>query len=179
MRTRSLAAPLLSLAALPLLVGGGTYAVSAAAAEAAVHRDATGDAVEHVDITQVTTSVVGRADSRLRVVVEFAGTQRGGDHTAMYFDLNRENRGPELRMSGSVDSENSLMRVDGWTDPGREFDCDYRFGQNRATTAITAEIDLDCLGDRPVRFEIRTIAVDSPSSDWLGERRRFTTYRAG
>ena len=178
MRIRTLVAALLTVAALPLLAGGPTAASPVAGGERVIHNDANGDAAGSVDIARVTTSVFGRTDNRLRFKVAFARVQRSGDQTSIYFDLNRRNAGPELRLAGAVDSEYWLARVDGWNDQGRDVRCEYtRMYQERNGWVMTAEIDLDCLGSpRRVRFETRTTAARDGSTDWLDRARTFTTY---
>ena len=178
MRIRTLAAALLTAAALPLLGGGPTAAVPVAGGERVIHNDANGDAAGSVDIARVTTSVFGRTDDRLRLKVAFARVQRSGDETSVFFNVNRRNPGPELRLTGAVDSEYWLARVDGWNDRGREVRCEYiRMYQDRAGWVMTAEIGLDCLDTPRVRFEVRTTAARNGSTDWLDRARRFTTYQ--
>jgi hypothetical protein len=125
MRIRSIAASLLSLAAVPLLAGGAlanhtsVAALSGDAGERVIFNDANGEATASVDIARVTASLVGEHDDRVRLKVAFAQIQKSGDHTAVYFDRNRSNPGPELRLSGIVGSEYWLDRVDSWNEPGR------------------------------------------------------------
>ena len=183
MRIRRVAAPLLSLAAVPLLVGGASATPASVAAltgdagERVIFNDANGEATASVDIARVTTSLVGASDGRVRLKVAFAHIQKDGDHTAVYFDRNRSNPGPELRLSGIVGSEYWLDRVDGWNDRGRPAHCEFsRMHQDRSGWVMTASIDRDCLDTRHVRFEVRTTAWRDGTTDWLDRARRFSTY---
>ena len=183
MRIRSIAASLLSLAAVPLLAGGAlashtsVAALSGDAGERVIFNDANGEATASVDIARVTASLVGEHDDRVRLKVAFAQIQKSGDHTAVYFDRNRSNPGPELRLSGIVGSEFWLDRVDGWNDRGRPARCEFsRMHQDRSGWVMTASIDRDCLDSRHVRFEVRTTAWRDGSTDWLDRARRFSTY---
>jgi len=184
MRTRTLATSLLGLTALPLVASAAVTGAAAApaAGEPVVYEDATGDVTDAVDMTDVTTLLVGRTDGRLRIKVESAEEQSSGDYTAIFFDTKRSNPGPELRLSAARDSEYTLFRVDGFVDFNGELvqNCDfYSFRQARNGSFMAATIDLDCLGDpSKVRFEVSTEAANNPENvDWLGSTKRFHAYQ--
>jgi hypothetical protein len=143
-----------------------------AQADTVVFADARRDAPRHIDLTR---ALVDNGDARpLKVLIRIRirGTWAAGDHIAVYFNRNRSNPGPELRLSSFVDSEFSLRRVNTWTGNGIPASCgDFAMKQFADNHGVRVRINRSCL-DGPARVAIRTRSDDG-QVDWFQQRRTF------
>jgi len=146
----------------------------AAYANTAAHRDARGDAPRHGDLTRAVIDN-GDTDSDLAIIrIRVAGRLHTGDSVYVWFNRNPSNPGPELRLTGIVDSEYALNRVNTWKGLGHVASCDlYTMKQFADRHGVRVRIDRGCLGNRPVRAAIRVNSAVEGDRDWFGARRTF------
>ena len=144
----------------------------AAQADTRVFTDRRGDAPRHIDLTKAR---VNNGDARPRMVlirIRIAGRWQNGDQITVWFDRNRSNPGPELRLTAHVDSEYLLQRVDRWNGPGRKANCRrYAIKQFANNRGARVRIARACLGG-PARVAIRTKTADG-RVDWFHQRKTF------
>jgi hypothetical protein len=145
----------------------------AAQADTVVFADARGDAPRHIDLT---TARVDNGDTRPQLVlmrIRIAGRWQLGDQVSVWFNRDRSNPGPELRLTAYVDSEYVLRRVETWNGPGRRASCErYSMKQFANNRGLRVRIARDCLGNRPARVAIRTMS-ENGRVDWFQQRRSF------
>lgn len=171
-KTRIIAAAAAMLAA---TMAATVTLTPAAYANIAAHRDARGDAPRHSDLTRVVIDN-GDSESDLAILrIRVAGQLRTGDSVYVWFNRNPSNPGPELRLTGVIDSEYALNRVNTWKGLGHAASCDLvKMKQFADRHGVRVRIDRSCLGNHPVRAAIRVNSgTGDGERDWFGGRRTF------
>ena len=163
-------------AAIAAVTVASTVALTSTAyANTATRDDARGDAPRHIDLTRAVIDN-GDTDSDLAILrIRVAGALRTGDSVYVWFNRNLSNPGPELRLTGVIDSEYAMQRVNSWNGSGDPVSCDlYAMKQFRDRHGVRVRVDRSCLGDRPVRAAIRVNSgTGDDRRDWFGDRRTF------
>ncbi len=163
-------------AAMAAVTMASTVALTPTAyANTATRDDARGDAPRHIDLTRAVIDN-GDTDSDLAILrIRVAGALRTGDSVYVWFNRNTANPGPELRLTGVIDSEYAMRRVNTWTGAGHAVSCDlYKMKQFGDRHGVRVRIDRSCLGNRPVRAAIRVNSgTGDGQRDWFGGRRTF------
>lgn len=153
-----------------------TFALApAASANTAERHDRRGDAPRHIDLTRAVIDN-GDTDPDLAIIrIRVAGNLRGGDAVTVWFNRDPSDAGPELRLTGVIDSEFTMRRVHTWNGPGRPARCAlYKMKQFADLQGVRVRIDRDCLGNRPVRAAIRVQSGTGDGKvDWFHGRRTF------
>lgn len=146
----------------------------AAQADTAIRTEPRGDAPRHIDLTRVVIDYGDTEPGTAILRVRVAGHLRAGDNVTVWFNTDPSDAGPELRLSGWVDSEYQLRSVHTWGGPGVEASCElYSMGMYRDYRGMNVRIGRDCLDDRPVRAAIRTRSAGDERQDWFRSRRTW------
>lgn len=66
----------------------------------------------------------------MKIRIRVAGTLRTGDSVTVRFNRDPSDPGPELRLTGVINSEYAMRRVHTWNGPGQRVSCDlYKMKQ--------------------------------------------------
>lgn len=155
-----------------LIFGFALLPGQAANAATTTYLDPSGDTGARSDIRRVQVDN-SRATDLFRVRVRVDRVILGTD-VSVYVDLNRKNRGPELRMSAAPDSEWALSRVKGWKDRGKRIALcgKVRFSTDFKPVVVwrTTRTCVNLQGKARVAVKLRD---KGHGTDWAPAPRRF------